>query len=88
MYVCVCRAITEEQVRRAVAGGADTLAKLRATLGLGVDCARCLEYAKRFLDDGKPGDGDSGGGKPGDATPGDGGLGNAQPGDNNHAARA
>lgn len=61
MYVCVCRAITEEEIRRAVAGGADTLAKLRETLGLGVDCAKCLEYAKRFLDDAKPG-----GGKPGD----------------------
>jgi len=69
MYVCVCRAITDEQVRRAVAGGADTLAKLRETLGLGVDCAKCLEYARRFLGDGKPGGG-SGGGKPGGGKPG------------------
>ncbi|MDD9805892.1 MAG: (2Fe-2S)-binding protein [Gammaproteobacteria bacterium] len=55
MYVCVCRAITEEQIRRAVAGGADTLAKLRETLGLGVDCGKCLEYAKRLLGGAKPG---------------------------------
>lgn len=60
MYVCVCRAITEEQVRQAVASGADTLAKLRETLGLGVDCAKCLEYAKRYLDDGSPGDAEPG----------------------------
>jgi len=71
MYVCVCRAITDEQVRRAVAGGADSLAKLRETLGLGVDCAKCLEYAKHFLADAKPGDG-CGGGKPGGAEPGGG----------------
>ncbi len=57
MYVCVCRAITEEQIRRAVAGGADTLAKLRETLGLGVDCGKCLEYAKRLLGNAKPGGG-------------------------------
>lgn len=79
MYVCVCRAITEEQVRQAVAGGADSLAKLRETLGLGVDCAKCLEYAKRFL-----GNDNSGGGDPGD-NPGGGSAGNkpgANPGNN------
>jgi len=50
MYVCVCRAITEAQVRQAIAAGADSLAELRTRLGLGVDCGQCCEYARRYFD--------------------------------------
>ena len=43
MYVCVCNAITEEQLRRAIADGARTLDDLREALGLGDQCGKCLE---------------------------------------------
>lgn len=50
MYVCVCNAITEEQVRRAVAAGANSLDDLCAVLGLGDQCGKCLEYVRHHLD--------------------------------------
>ncbi len=49
MYVCVCNAITEEQVRRAIAAGANSPDDLCAVLGLGDQCGKCLEYARRYF---------------------------------------
>ena len=46
MYVCVCNAITEEQVRQAIAEGADSLDELCAVLGLGDQCGKCLDYVR------------------------------------------
>ena len=57
MYVCVCKAITEEQIRQAVAEGVDSLAQLRDRFGLGVDCGKCCEYARRCLGAAKSDDG-------------------------------
>ena len=49
MYVCICNAVTEEQVRRAIAGGARSLDDLREALGLGDQCGKCLEYVRPYL---------------------------------------
>lgn len=49
MYVCICRAIREEQVREAAARGACDLGDLARELELGTGCGRCAESAERIL---------------------------------------
>lgn len=41
MFVCMCRAVTDTDVRRAVDDGVSTLEGLGACLGAGVDCGSC-----------------------------------------------
>ena len=45
MFVCVCQAITERQVREAVTGGARTVRDLRERLGLASGCGVCVSCA-------------------------------------------
>ena len=42
MYVCVCQAVTDRQIREAAQGGARTLKDLRRDLGVTRDCGRLL----------------------------------------------
>lgn len=51
MYVCVCNAVTERQVRECVARGADTLDQVAIETGLGIGCGRCKEFAMELLED-------------------------------------
>ncbi len=41
MYVCVCKAVTDRQIREAAEGGARTIKDLRRDLGVTRDCGRC-----------------------------------------------
>lgn len=49
MYVCVCQAVTERQIREAAQGGARTLQDLRRDLGVTRDCGRCASCAHECL---------------------------------------
>jgi bacterioferritin-associated ferredoxin len=49
MYVCVCRAVTEKNIRDAVRAGAHTMKDLREQLGVGEDCGCCGSCAKQCL---------------------------------------
>lgn len=51
MYVCVCRAVTDGQIREAAQGGARTLRDLRRDLGVTSDCGRCASCARECLQD-------------------------------------
>ena len=51
MYVCICNAITDKQIRRAVAQGADNLYELRESLGVASGCGSCAGAAQEILDD-------------------------------------
>lgn len=60
MYVCVCQAVTERQIRAAAQDGAQTLKDLRRDLGVTRDCGRCASCAREclsaaHLDQSKPG---------------------------------
>lgn len=60
MYVCICQAVTDHQIREAVRDGARTLKDLRRELGVTRDCGRCAACALACLDEanrcaGKPG---------------------------------
>jgi bacterioferritin-associated ferredoxin len=41
MYVCLCKGITDTQIRAAVEDGANSLRDLRATLGVASQCGKC-----------------------------------------------
>lgn len=45
MYICVCNAVTERQVKQAVNEGADTMRDLRHRLGVAGECGRCAKCA-------------------------------------------
>lgn len=49
MYVCVCKAVTEHQVRQAVSNGAQSLKDLRRELGVSSDCGQCAACARQCL---------------------------------------
>jgi bacterioferritin-associated ferredoxin len=49
MYVCVCHAVTDRQIYRAVEDGAKTLKDLRRDLGVASECGRCACCAKECL---------------------------------------
>ncbi|MBC52405.1 MAG: (2Fe-2S)-binding protein [Gammaproteobacteria bacterium] len=49
MYVCICRQITDKQIREYCAGGDVSMADVRADLGLASDCGRCGKYAREIV---------------------------------------
>jgi bacterioferritin-associated ferredoxin len=49
MYVCVCQAVTDRQIREAAESGARTLKDLRRDLGVTRDCGRCASCAHECL---------------------------------------
>jgi len=49
MYVCVCNAITDREIRGAVALGARSLADLQSTLGVATCCGRCADCARAIV---------------------------------------
>lgn len=49
MYVCICRQITDTQIREYCAGGNASLAQVRAELGLASDCGRCGKFARQII---------------------------------------
>jgi bacterioferritin-associated ferredoxin len=51
MIVCVCRRISDHQIRQAAADGAHSLECLQFDLGVATQCGRCAECASRVLCD-------------------------------------
>jgi len=49
MYVCVCNAVTDAQIRACARNGARTLAELRQRLGIATGCCRCASVARALL---------------------------------------
>jgi bacterioferritin-associated ferredoxin len=49
MYICLCNAITERQVRECADSGACSVDDLASRLGVGSGCGRCLECAVDLL---------------------------------------
>ena len=49
MYVCVCNAVTEKQIRSAVAEGVSDLDELKQTLGVATCCGQCEGQACSML---------------------------------------
>jgi bacterioferritin-associated ferredoxin len=49
MIICVCKAVSDRQIRSAVKGGANSLRDLTRDLGVGTCCGKCLPEAKAAL---------------------------------------
>ena len=50
MYVCICKSVTDKQIRRAAARGADNLFALQQDLGVATECGKCAGAAQDLLD--------------------------------------
>ena len=49
MYVCICNAITDKQIRRAAKSGASTVYDLQSQLGVAAGCGSCHDHAAEIL---------------------------------------
>jgi bacterioferritin-associated ferredoxin len=49
MYVCLCRGVTDNQIRAAVSEGASSVQDLRRCLGVASQCGKCGITAKEIL---------------------------------------
>ena len=49
MYVCICNAVTERQVRECASEGACSVEDLASSLGVGAGCGRCRDCAAEIL---------------------------------------
>jgi bacterioferritin-associated ferredoxin len=49
MYVCICNAITDQQIRKAAADGVRNLWDLQQELGVAAGCGSCKETASEIL---------------------------------------
>ena len=49
MYVCVCNAVTDREVRGAIALGARSLSDLQRSLGIATCCQRCADCARKIV---------------------------------------
>lgn len=50
MYVCICSAVTDRQIREAAQAGARTLKDLGRDLGVGRSCGLCASCARSCLE--------------------------------------
>ncbi len=51
MYICLCRAVTDHQIRASVENGADSFRDVRDELDIGTCCGRCVPDARELIDD-------------------------------------
>jgi len=51
MYICICNAVTDREVRQCAELGARSVQDLERSLGLGSNCGRCRAAAAELLRD-------------------------------------
>lgn len=51
MYVCLCSAVTDSDIRQAVAEGCCSVKALKNSLGVGAGCGKCVKTAKHIMED-------------------------------------
>ena len=49
MYVCLCKAVTDQEILDAVDAGADSAEELSDRLGVGTGCGLCRELTVELL---------------------------------------
>lgn len=54
MYICICQAVRDSEVRTAVREGCATLDALADELGVGACCGGCREQAQTLIDEQAP----------------------------------
>ena len=51
MYVCICKAVTDREIRSAVLDGARTVRDLRNQLGCTGQCGKCKQQVREIRDE-------------------------------------
>jgi len=51
MYVCVCKAVTDREIKKAAKRGATSLTELREQLGVASCCGSCASHAQELIND-------------------------------------
>jgi len=51
MYVCLCKGITDSQIKDAVFGGASSLREVRKQLGVMSQCGKCGIMTKQIVEE-------------------------------------
>ncbi len=51
MYICVCKAVTDKQIKVAIDKGARTRKQLYQCTGAGDVCGKCTRHIKQMLDE-------------------------------------
>ncbi len=49
MYVCLCKGITDTQIRAAIQEGASSLREVRSRLGVASQCGKCGVLTREIL---------------------------------------
>ena len=49
MYVCLCRGITDTQIRKAVQAGKTEFRQLKQSLEVGTQCGKCVRMAMEII---------------------------------------
>ncbi len=49
MYVCLCKGVTDRDIRTAIENGASTFRNLRNELGVSSQCGKCACITKELL---------------------------------------
>lgn len=51
MYVCLCKGITDQQIRQTVEAGATHFGQVRKNLGLASQCGKCANVAREVFNE-------------------------------------
>ena len=49
MYICVCKAVTDSQIKTAIDNGMDTHKALHQCLGVGSGCGKCNHHVRELV---------------------------------------
>jgi bacterioferritin-associated ferredoxin len=49
MYICICRGITDQDIKQAAAQGITSIQELSQSMGVGADCGICHGHACQVL---------------------------------------
>jgi bacterioferritin-associated ferredoxin len=50
MYVCICHAVTDRDIRSCIEDGAASMRELRAELKVGTQCGKCACHVRAMLE--------------------------------------
>ena len=54
MFICVCKAVTDKQIKTAIDNGACSKKQLSQCLGVGLECGKCSRTVNQILDESMP----------------------------------
>ncbi|PCJ39535.1 MAG: (2Fe-2S)-binding protein [SAR86 cluster bacterium] len=50
MYVCLCKAVTDSQIKESINSGANSFAEVRRNLGVSTQCGKCMQQARSIVE--------------------------------------